>query len=236
MPDVSLDSKKKIINQITNSGIKQVTLSGGEPIYTDNFFEVLEYMYDHKLEIILHTNGLKIDETIAQKIAPFISRISLTMDAIDPNIQIQMRKNDKITNHTINLIKIFNNFNVPVNIKTLVTKINRDEITKIGEILNDLPIKYWSLLQFISFGRGKINENNFLIDLGEFNKICTYIKNKFPSINIKIKNYNNAKNKYCFIAPDGNVYTNIKNQGDIIVGNINSEELSSLIKKIEKKL
>ena len=118
-------------------------------------------MKKNKLEVVLHTNGLKIDKFLAQKIAPLISRISLTMDAVETNTQIQMRKNKDITNHTIDLIKIFNNLNVSVNIKTLVTKINKNEIHKIGKILCDLPIKYWSLLEFIPLNRRKLNQGNF---------------------------------------------------------------------------
>ena len=234
MPDVSLDFKKKIIDKIVSSGIKKVTISGGEPLCANNFLEILGYMHEQKLEIILHTNGLKVDKTLAQKIAPFISRLSLTMDAAETNTQIQMRKNSRITNHTIDLIKIFHNLNVPVNIKTLITKTNKNEIEKIGKILAGLPIKYWSLLEFIPLNRGRTNASNFLLEPNEFNEICAKIKNEYPSIEIKIRKFADSENEYCFIAPDGDVYTYIGSRGYILVGNIKSEELNSLIKKIEE--
>ncbi len=233
MPDVSLDFKKKIVDEIVKSGIKKVTISGGEPLCTNNFMEILDYMKQKNLEVILHTNGLKIDNFLAQKIAPIISRVSLTLDAVETNTQLQMRKNKEITNHTINLIKIFHKLNVSVNVKTLITKINKDEIYKIGKILCDLPIKYWSLLEFIPLNRGKINQDNFLLQQNEFDDICAKIKDEFPSIDIRIRKFADSKNNYCFIAPNGDVYTHVKKHGDILVGNINSDELNSLIKKIE---
>jgi len=235
MPDVSLDFKKKIIDEIIKSGIKKVTISGGEPLCTNNFLEILDYMKQNNLEVILHSNGLKINNFLAQKIAPLISRISLTMDAVETNTQIQMRKNKDITNHTINLIKIFHNLNVSVNVKTLVTKINKNEIHKIGKILCYLPIKYWSLLEFIPLHRGKLNQSNFLLDRDEFDNICAKIKNEFLSINIKVRKFADSKDNYCFIAPNGDTYTHVKEEGDILVGNINSEDLNSLIKKIEDR-
>ncbi len=235
MPDVSLDFKKKIINEIVNSGIKKVTISGGEPLCTNNFLEILEYIHKQKLEIILHTNGIKIDKTLAQKIAPLISRISLTMDAIEGNTQFKMRKNNKITNHTINLIKIFHNLNVLINVKTLITKINKNEIIRIGKILDDLPIAYWSLLEFIPLNKGKINQNNFLIEQNEFDEICSNIKNKFPLIKIQIRKFTDTKNKYCFIAPNGDVYTYVKNKGDILINNINTKKLDLIMSEIENK-
>ena len=235
MPDVSLDFKKKIVDEIVKSGIKKVTISGGEPLCTNNFLEILNYMKQNNLEVILHSNGLKIDNFLAQKIAPLISRISLTMDAVETNTQIQMRKNKDITNHTINLIKIFHNLKVSVNVKTLVTKINKNEIPGIGKILCDLPIKYWSLLEFIPLNRGKLNQSNFLLERHEFDNICAKIKDEFPSIDIRIIKFADSEDNYCFIAPNGDVYTHIKLQGDVLVDNIESDELNSLIKKIENR-
>ena len=233
MPDVSLDFKKKIVDEIVKSGIKKVTISGGEPLCTNNFLEVLDYMHKNNLEIVLHTNGLKIDKFLAQKIAPLISRISLTIDAVETNTQIQMRKNKEITNHTLNLIKIFHDLKVSINVKTLVTKVNKNEINKIGKILNDLPIKYWSLLEFIPLNRGKINQSNFLLEPNEFDNICTKIKNEFLTSNIRIRKFAESEDKYCFIAPNGDIYTHVKEHGNILIGNINSDELNSIIKKIE---
>jgi MoaA/NifB/PqqE/SkfB family radical SAM enzyme len=233
MPDVSLDFKKKIVDEIIKSGIKKVTISGGEPLCTNNLLEILDYMKQNNLEVVLHTNGLKIDNFLAQKIAPLIYRISLTMDAVETNTQFQMRKNKNITNHTIDLIKIFHNLNISINIKTLVTKINKNEIRKIGKILCDLPIKYWSLLEFIPLNRGKLNQSNFLLQKNEFDVICAKIKNEFPSMDIRTRKFADTKDKYCFIAPNGDVYTHVKEEGDSLVGNINSNELNSLIKKIE---
>lgn len=233
MPDVSLDIKYKIINQIAQSGIKKVTISGGEPFCNDNLLEVLEYLHEQKVEIILHSNGLKIDKFLAQKVSPFISRISLTMDAIDMNTQILMRKNNNITDHTIFLINIFHDLNIPVNIKTLVTKINKNEIVKIGNVLEKLPIKYWTLLQFIPLNRGEINQSNFLFKDNEFDEVCSGVRKAFSSVDIRIRKFNDSDNNYCFIAANGDVYT-YKNGEDVLMGNVINENLDSLIKKIEK--
>lgn len=180
MPDVSLDFKKTIVDEIVKAGIKKVTLSGGEPLCAEHFLEILEYMKQHGLEIVLHSNGLKIDTSLAQKMAPFLSRISLTMDAVDPSTQMQMRTHQAITNHTINLIKIFDDLKVAVSIKTLITKINNHEIQAIGAILSHLPIQYWTLLEFIPVNRGKINQRHFMLEADEFDDICAIIKEHFP--------------------------------------------------------
>ena len=235
MPDTSLDFKKKIIDEIVNAGVKKITLSGGEPLCTNNFLEILDYMHKKNIETVLHTNGLKIDGRLAQKIAPLVSRISLTMDAIKPDTQLQMRKNKAITRHTIDLIKLFHNLGVPINIKTLITKINKNEIDEIGKTLATLPIKYWTVIEFIPLGRGGVNQNKFSLEVSEFDEICIKIKNSFTSKDIRIRKFTDSKKDYCFVAPNGDIYTHIEKRGDILIGNINSEKLGLLVKKTSDK-
>jgi MoaA/NifB/PqqE/SkfB family radical SAM enzyme len=156
------------------------------------------------------------------------------MDAISPEKQKKMRKSVEIKNQTINLIEYFNNLGTPVNVKTLVTKANKTEIKKIAGVLNKLPIKYWTLIEFIALNRGKINQNNFMLASGEFDEICAFVKKAYPAVDIRIRMFTKDKNPYCFIAPNGDVYTYLKGKGDVVVGSLVSEKLRDLIIKIEK--
>ncbi|MBL7078271.1 radical SAM protein [Candidatus Shapirobacteria bacterium] len=164
LPNFPIEFKKKIVDQIISTGIKKVTVSGGEPLCDKDFMDILTYMHKAGLEIVLHTNGLKITQRSLKKIAAFISRISLTMDSVDEDILFQMRKNRDITQHTIFLVKQFHKLGVPVSIKTLVTKVNHREIVNIGKVLSGLPIQYWSLFEFVPIGRGKTNKDKFYIN------------------------------------------------------------------------
>lgn len=232
--DVSLAFKKRIVDQIIETKIKRVTISGGEPLCAGHFLEILEYMNKNNLEIILHTNGLKIDASLAKRLSTIVSRVSLTFDGANEEAAMKIRKSRDIFQHTIFLIKTFHKLQIPVNVKTLVTKTNQNQMIEIGNILKNLPIQYWSILKFIPLNRGKIHQEKFLISQKDFDGICAKIQEKFPSINIKIRDYSKNKNNYCFIAPNGDVYAYKENNGDILIGNIETEELSAIISKIEK--
>lgn len=232
LPDLPLEFKKRIVDQIVTTGIKKVTVSGDEPLCDEHLMEILAYMHKNGLEIILHTNGLKITKQSLKKIAVFVSRISLTMDGIEEDIILQMRKNRNITKHTIFLIKQFHKLNIPVSIKTLVTKINYQEVGKIGKILSGLPIQYWSLFEFIPLGRGKNNKNRFYLTSKLFDKICMNLKDEFPSLLIRFRKPKRMPSKYCFIAADGKIYTYDKNIGDVLIGDLGVENLSSIVSKI----
>ena len=100
LPDSPFGFKKKIINQIVKTGIKKVTLSGGEPLCSNDFLKVLGYMKKSGLEVILHSNGLKINKSIAEKISPFISRVSLILDGPDEKIVSKMMERWEVPNLT----------------------------------------------------------------------------------------------------------------------------------------
>jgi len=154
LPDPPLEQKRRIIDQIADSGIKLVTLSGGEPTCSADLIPVLDYMRSKGLRTVLHTNGLSIDEKMASNIAPLVSRVSLSLDGSTNRNVLMMRKSDDLFDHTIWLIKELNGLGVQVNVKTLVTKANKDDVMPIGGLLSDLPISYWSLLEFNPTGRG----------------------------------------------------------------------------------
>jgi MoaA/NifB/PqqE/SkfB family radical SAM enzyme len=233
--DVPFEFKKNIVDQIADTGIKKVTMSGGEPLCGSNFLYIINYMHKKGLEIILHTNGLLIDRDLAYEISKYVSRVSLTMDGSNEKIAQDMRENSEIFPNTINLINLLHQLNVDTNIKTLVTNVNKDDILNIGNVVSNLPIKYWSLLEFCALGRGLVYKEKFSISEGVFEEICHQAKSSFPQLDIRIRKYSDNKQPYCFIASNGEVYSYQKNIGDVLVGNLSVDNLSQIIKKIERK-
>lgn len=229
--DISLDKKKLIIDEIVKTGIRKITLSWWEPLSSSDFLEVIKYAKSKNLEIILHSNWLLINENNASIIAPYIDRLSLTLDWVSSKTQRKMRWTWNITEHTLDLIRIFNKLNIPVNIKTLVTRINKDEIENIWEILSQEKISYWSLLELIPLGRWDINKDLFILDHEEFKNITNLIKDKFPSMDIRTRDFWVKQDKYCFISADWKIYTN-QDWKDILIWDIFNEKLSEIISKI----
>ena len=203
----SLEFKKKIVDYIVKSGIKQVTISGGEPLCSNNFIEILRYMHDRNLRIILHTNGLGIDEKIAEKISKYVSRVSLALDGSNEEINYNMRGNNALFNQTLFLVDLFYKIGTPMNIKTLVTQINYNDVINIGNLVKDLPIEYWSILEFNPINKGKTNKNRFFVEPEKFDNLINEIRVNFPNIKIKVRRFKSDQLKYCFIAQDGKVYT-----------------------------
>lgn len=222
-------STKHIIDEIKKVGIKKITLSGGEPTCAPHFIKALKYMKENGMKIILHTNGLQINKKVAEKIAPFISRISLALDGSNEKIAVEMRKKP-FTKNTLFLINLFNSLKIPLNVKTLITKINKQDIENIGRLLQNKTIKYWSLLEFNPIGNGLINKDKYLLSSKEFEMIAKKIINQFPKMKIRIRKFKSKPEKYCFIAADEKVYTNVAENEDVLIGNLQNNSLLSILK------
>lgn len=228
--DVTFSEKKEILDQIIDSGLKKITLSGGEPTCNPDLIKVLKYAHQIGLQTVLHTNGLKINQKMAQKIAPYINRLSLSLDGSTEKMCYLMRSNKQIFSHTLELINIFHRLHLDVNVKTLVSNKNKNDLMSIGNLLQNQPVKYWSLLEFNPINRGLINKKEHYLDSEEFITLAMKLSDYFPKIKIKIRQP--RLDNYCFIAPNGDLYTYIPEVGDKIVGNIKKQKLKYLIKEI----
>lgn len=137
-----------------------------------------------------------------------------------------------MASHVISLISLFHESNIPVNVKTLITKVNQSDIINIGKILKNQPINYWSLIEFNPINRGKLNESKFSLSDDKFDAISEQARQRFPNIDIRIRKFKREPQKYCFIGSEGKVYTYIPDKGDVEIGNLENESLQNILKKI----
>lgn len=229
----SLKISKKIVDEIVKSGIKKVTLSGGEPTISKHLLLVLKLLKTAGLEVVLHTNGLRVDTLMAKKIAPLVSRVSLSLDGSTKQMGYAMRRNVSYVNHTLKLIDLFKQLHVEVNVKTLVTKVNYKDIENIGKVLIDKPIKYWSLLEFNPINRGKIHKDKFYLTERSFDSVSKNMTKLFPKLPIRTRKMRSNPESYCFIAANGEVYTFNYLKGDVLIGDLQKEELPLILNRID---
>jgi len=230
--DVSWDTKKNIIDSIVQGGFKQVTISGGEPSINKDFVGVLKRFKENGIETVVHTNAIKFDTDLLNVIKPLVTRISLSLDGSNENMCVSMRKDPRAYTKVIWLLdKILEN-KIPVNVKTLVTKINATDIVNIGKLLEGKKIEYWTLMEFNPVNRGNIFKSKFELENTTFDTLVTNVKNVVKDTVIKVRLFKREPERYCFIAPNADIYTFIPEKGDVLVGNILNTRLSRIMENI----
>ena len=137
--ELSLDEIKQILDQISDLGCLFLTLSGGEILVRDDFFEIAAYARKKGLCLRLFTNGTLIDRDNISRIKelmPIAVEVSL-YGACSP-------VHDSITqvrgsfNRTLNAITLLLESGIKTILKCSVMKNNVSELDKLIRLANKL--------------------------------------------------------------------------------------------------
>lgn len=230
--DVPWNTKEKIIDNIVQNGFKQVTISGGEPSINKDFVNVLKRFKEGGVATIVHTNAIKFDTDLLNTIKSLVTRVSLSLDGSNEDVCVSMRKDPRAYTKVMWLLGKILEDNIPVNVKTLVTKINADDIVNICKLLEGKKIDYWTLEEFNPINRGRYFKTKFELDGATFDKIIKDVNDTVKDTVIKVRLFKSQPEKYCFIAPNADIYTFIPEKGDVLIGNMLSTNFLEIIKEI----
>lgn len=67
--ELSFDECIKLIDELIDAGVFQINIGGGEPFMRDDIWDILKYCHDREFVTCVSTNGSKIDEAAAEKLA-----------------------------------------------------------------------------------------------------------------------------------------------------------------------
>src|ERR1039457_2887348 len=82
--DLPTEKALDIIDQIAKFGNQVLVLSGGEPLYRPDIFQLAEYGTSVGLRVALATNGTLVTKDVAEKIKHAgIKRVSISLDGSD---------------------------------------------------------------------------------------------------------------------------------------------------------
>ena len=56
--EMTIDQKKNMVNQMTELGINEILIGGGEPFAKEDFHEFVQYCLDNSISTKVFTNGL----------------------------------------------------------------------------------------------------------------------------------------------------------------------------------
>src|ERR1700680_117846 len=82
--DLSTQAARDIIDQIAEVSTPILVLSGGEPLFRSDVFQLARYGTDKGLRVALATNGTLVTRYIAQKIVDSgVQRVAISLDGAD---------------------------------------------------------------------------------------------------------------------------------------------------------
>jgi len=141
---LNLKTKEYIteINKVIQNGITQIVLTGGEPTIRKDFTYLVDYIHKTGTKIILQTNGrllsnIKLSKSIQGKIDNYIIALHGSNKLIHENIT----QTPNSYNQTIQGIKNISKLGGNICGKTIISKLNYNNLLEICKKYDDLGIK-----------------------------------------------------------------------------------------------
>ncbi len=133
--EMSLSDYVDAFRKVKELGVLFVTLTGGEPLLRRDFFEIAQAAKKETLALRIFTNGYLIDKEKAEKIkalVPFDVEMSIHGDNAETHEQVTGIKGS--FERLLQAVEMLRGIDVKVNLKSLITRINQDQLEGIRDI------------------------------------------------------------------------------------------------------
>ena len=145
---------KKIINNISEAGIKVVRFTGGEPMLRKDIFDLLQYAKEKKLEVRLNTNGSLINEKVTKKLSNIVDNVLIPIDSWDKKLEQKITGFNKSLESKIKAIKLLKSQGIPmIRIGTVALEENIVNFDKLSRLVLALPFDEWEFYRPIGRDR-----------------------------------------------------------------------------------
>lgn len=229
---LSISEMKHIIDIMSENGVKQIGITGGEPLLYNNFETLIEYINSKDILIYLSTNCdyyYKYKDLIKEK----VSIIGIPIDGSNEVTHDYLRGKGSYSSVINTIQDIFDsNTNLKIKIGSVITKKNLFDVLDIGNLISKYEEKiiFWKLYELISYDRNQKFVSQLLPD-------CDWIKTikgfdfSFNKSKIVFDSKAKRDKSYFFLKPNADVFVPVltgETSYEKIIGNILTDDYNLL--------
>ena len=146
---------RRVIDDIVSDWNPILVLTGGEPLYRDDIYDIAAYANSQGLRVALATNGTLINKDAARRIRESgIARVSISIDGSTAESHDSFRGITGAYDRAIEGARLLKNEGVEFQFNTTVTKHNVDEIEDILRLSEDSGAKALHIFMLVPVGCG----------------------------------------------------------------------------------
>lgn len=225
--DLTFNENEKILNNLINDGVTDITWTGGEALIYENIEELIKRAYKKGIRNKLITNG-KILANSNMQILNYLDSLTLSLDSTNNKINQELgRGEEHYTNvkYILDYIKE-NNIDIKLRINTVANKLNIDNISEFILFLNEYNIYAWRIFRFMPLRETAVkNKNEFEILDEQFNFIKEKCNKECNITNIEYREEDDMEKKYVLLVANGDIVIT-ENGKDVTKGNALFDKVS----------
>lgn len=240
MDDISINVVKKILPDLKQMGVKEVHLTGGEPLLNEHIFKIIEFLKLEGFTVRVQSNGVLISNSVVEEFKRLkVDSVMVSVDGLK-NSHNFFRGNNTSYKHAINAIELCLEAGIYTRVNTVLHKKNLTDVRELMVVLNNMGIDQHSFFYLSPGGRGT-RLKDYMLSLKEWKNISAVIKQVSIDIGcsdrVKIQDLlvekecdiNECRIKAkdnCLILSNGNVYPCVFFvNSEFCLGNIFEESL-----------
>lgn len=225
--DLTFNENEKILNNLINDGVTDITWTGGEALIYENIEELIKRAYKNGIRNKLITNG-KILANSNMRILNYLDSLTLSLDSTNNKINQELgRGEEHYTNvkYILDYIKE-NNIDIKLRINTVANKLNIDNISEFILFLNEYNIYAWRIFRFMPLRETAVkNKNEFEISDEQFKFIKEKCNKECNITNIEYREEDDMEQKYVLLVANGDIVVT-ENGKDVTKGNALFDKVS----------
>lgn len=179
---------KKIIDDISLKYTPILVLTGGEPLFRKDVFEIASYAAEKKIRTALATNGTLVTDEIAKKISQSgIARVSISIDGNSAESHDSFRGIPGAFDKAVNGARLLKKYGVEFQFNTTVTKRNVNEIDDILSFAVNEGAAALHLFMLVPVGCGIEIAETDMISAEKYEEVLNWFYDRSREVKIEFK-------------------------------------------------
>jgi len=170
--DLPTDVWVHYFKELEDCKVMNVVLTGGEIFCRDDVFSLIESIVQHKMRFTVLSNGTLITKDIASFLVNTkrFNKIQISVDGSNPNAQDPVC-GEKSFMHALRGLRCVIEAGAPVTVRVTITPINAGDIKNICELLLQVNVKHFSVVEALPYGDGFKNNKYLTLSATQRNKL-----------------------------------------------------------------
>jgi heme b synthase len=174
--DLSTREAFRMIDEIARVGHPVFVLSGGEPLFRPDIFDIARYATDRGLPVALATNGTLIDEAVAVRIRDSgVKRASISFDGADATTHDAFRGLQGSFDAAVRGFRLLRQVGIPVQINTTVANHNKAQLDGMVRMAKELDAVGLHLFLLVPVGCGVEIAEEQMINAQEYERVLNWM-------------------------------------------------------------
>ena len=197
--DLCYEENEKILDNLIKDGITDITWTGGEALLYPNLIGLLKRAKQSGINNKLITNGMLLAQNDEIKeICNYLDSLTLSIDSTNNETNAELGREINHYDNIKTILDYVKDKELKLNINTVVSKKNINQLDELGNFLNKYNISSWRVFQFMPLRETAEKNKEFESKKGVFQK--------FENIGrVDYRQEKDMEDKYVLLVANGDI-------------------------------